>query len=134
MTLVIQMLLLNWHTEIFSIYSTKLINFNNQFFIDRTVSQARLHHGKLHPPWDIGWGNTSFDINAFKAHSKQKDIKQDDCIHYGTLDEAILILISMLLRLILNKRTLNRAILFLSQCFCSSFKTMCGLFSSRKAF
>ena len=23
------------------------------------------------PLWDIGWGDTSFDINAFKAHSKQ---------------------------------------------------------------
>ena len=71
-----------------------------------------VHHGKLHPLWDIEWGDTSFAINAFKAHSEQKDIKQDDCIHYGTLDGAILLLISMLLRLILNKRTLNRAILF----------------------
>ena len=50
----------------------------------------------MHPLWDIGWGNTSFDINAFKAHSKQKDIKQDDFIHYGTFDGAILLLISML--------------------------------------
>ena len=35
----------------------------------------------------------------------------ENCIHYGRLDGAILLLISMLLRLILNKRTLNRAIL-----------------------
>ena len=37
-----------------------------------------VHHGKLHPLWDIGWGDTYFDINAFKAHSNQKDIKQGD--------------------------------------------------------
>ena len=37
-----------------------------------------VHHGKLHPLWDIGWGDTYFDINAFKAHSKQKGIKQGD--------------------------------------------------------
>ena len=36
------------------------------------------------PPWEIAstmghWmGDTYFDINAFKAHSKQKDIKQGD--------------------------------------------------------
>ena len=41
-----------------------------------------VHHGKLHPLWDIGWGDTSFDINAFKAHSKQKDIKQGDTFFY----------------------------------------------------
>ena len=55
------------------------------------------------PLWHIGWGDTSFDINAFKADSKQKYIKQGDTF-------------------------------FLSQCFRSSFKTMGGLFSSRKAF
>ena len=41
-----------------------------------------VHHGKLHPLWDIGWDDTSFDINAFKAHSKQKDIKQGDTFFY----------------------------------------------------
>ena len=71
--------------------------------IDRTVSRAR----------PLFWGST-----------------MGNCIHYGTLDGAILILISMLSRLILNKRTLNRAILFLSQCFHSSFQLMGGLFPS----
>ena len=44
------------------------------------------------------------------------------------------LLISMLLRLLLNKRTLNRAILFLSQCFCSSFKTMGDTYFDINAF
>ena len=57
-----------------------------------------------------------------------------NCIHYGTLDGAILILISMLLGLILNKRTLNRAILFLYPCFCSSFKTMGDTYFDINAF
>ena len=46
-------------------------------------------------------GDTYFDINAFKAHSKQKDIKQSDTLF-----------ISMLLLLIRNN---GRA--FLSEAF-----------------
>ena len=132
---------MNWHTEIFLIYSTILFITNyNQLFIDRTVFRARslflgVHHGKLHPLWDIEWGDTSFDNNAFKAHSKQKDIKQDDCIHYGTLDGAILLLISMLLRLILNKRTLNRAILFFYlNAFTAYSKQWAGFFRAVRLF
>ena len=34
------------------------------------------------PLWDIGWDDTSFDIDALKAHSKQKDIKQGDIFFY----------------------------------------------------
>ena len=105
--------------QIFSIYSTILFIASTILFITNCLLIGPysgsppflgVHHGKLHPLWDIEWGDTSFDINAFKAHSKQKDIKQDDCIHYGTLDGAILLLISMLLRLILNKKILNRMI------------------------
>ena len=38
-----------------------------------------------HPLRDIGWGDTSLDINAFKAHSKQKDIKQGDTLFISML-------------------------------------------------
>ena len=59
-------------------------------------------------------------------------------IHYGILDGAILLLISMLLRLILNKNIHWTGQYFFSfsssQCFRSSFKTIGGLFSSSKAF
>ena len=72
-----------------------------------------------HPLRDIGWGDTSFDINAFKAHSKQKDIKQDDCIHYGTL----------------SKRTLNRAILFFYlNTFTAHSKQLAGFFRAVRLF
>ena len=38
---------------------------------------------KLHPLWDIGCGDASFDINAFTAHSKQQDvISQGDTFFY----------------------------------------------------
>ena len=30
-----------------------------------------VHHGTLHPLWDIEWDDTSFDLHAFAAHSKQ---------------------------------------------------------------
>ena len=38
--------------------------------------------GELHSLWDIGLGVTSFDIDAFKVHSRQKDIKQGDTLFY----------------------------------------------------
>jgi len=51
------------------------------------------------------------------------------CIHYGTLDGAILLLISMLSQLILNNMTLDRAILFFTPYLASltlNVKTECG--------
>ena len=46
-------------------------------------------HGKLHPLWDIGLGDTSFDINAFKAYSQQKDITQGDTFFISMLSQLI---------------------------------------------
>ena len=76
--------------------------------IDRTVSRAR----------PLFWGSTMGNF-----------------IHYGTLDGAILYLISMLLRLILNKRTLNRAILFFYlNAFVAHSKQWAGFFRAVRLF
>ena len=54
--------------------------------------------------------------------------------HYGTLDWAILLMISMLLRLILNKRTLNRGILFYLNAFVAHSKQWAAFFRTVRLF
>ena len=64
-----------------------LFSRNLEIYLHAKGKQANLivHHGSLHPLWYIGWGDTYFDINAFKAHSKQKDIKQGDTLFISML-------------------------------------------------